>query len=224
MIELDCPECGKLFEKTHWRKRFCSFPCQNRTKARNWRAANPEQAKVLDKRTREKCRDRRLPRMRAWHHANKNAQNAKRRVWHHGHKEQANANRSALYYADHEQNKEKQKVRNYDSRIDTPWRKLLHSARQRACKKKVPFFLTDAWGEKSWTGRCAITNLPFEIGLRTSGPKMFSPSIDRIVPSLGYVPENCRFVLWAVNAFKSVGTDQDMILIARAILEYFEPK
>lgn len=224
MIELACPECGESFEKTHWRKKFCSFPCQNRAKSRNWRANNPEQQKVLDHRSRLKHRDVINERQRAWHHENKERQNEKRLKWHNAHKEEANEKRSALYYADHEQNKEKQKVRNYDARIETPWRKLIHSARQRAAKKRVLFFLTDSWGEKNWTGRCAITALPFEIGLRTSGPKMFSPSIDRIVPNLGYVPENCRFVLWAVNAFKSVGTDQEMLTIARAILKYFEPK
>ena len=200
MIELICPECGNPFEKTHWRKKFCSFLCQNRAKSRNWRATNPEQARSLDRSNRERNRDVINERQRQWHVANKERQNTKRLEWHNSHKEEANEKRSALYYADHEQNKEKQKVRNYESRVAVPWRKLMQSARGRAAKKKVPFFLTEAWASENWTGRCAITGISFEIGLRTSGPKVFSPSIDRIVPHLGYVPENCRFVLWAVNA------------------------
>jgi hypothetical protein len=224
MIELNCPECGKPFEKTHWRKMFCSFPCQNRSKSRNWRAANPIQAKVLDKKSRDNCRENRLPRMRAWHEANKEQQNEKRREWHHSHKGEANERRSAHYYADHELHKENQKVRNYDARLTHPWRALLHGARARALKKKVPYALTKEWAMETWTGRCAVTNVEFKLGLREWGPKAFSPSIDRIVPSLGYVPGNCRFVLWMVNAFKYDGTDEDMIAIARAIVENVDRK
>jgi hypothetical protein len=138
--------------------------------------------------------------------------------------EQADARRKEHYYAHHEQAKENQRVRFQATRITIPWRSLLHSAAERAKKKQVPFSLTKEWALENWTGRCAITNIPFGIGLRTSGPKTFSPSIDRIVPSLGYVPENCRFVLWAVNAFKYDGNDEDMIAIARAIVEYADRK
>lgn len=49
-------------------------------------------------------------------------------------------------------------------------------------------------------------------------PRFFSPSIDRIVPALGYTPENCRFILWAVNAFKHDGTDDDMYRVAEALI------
>lgn len=217
---LNCRECGVHFPKTHSRMSFCSSRCRNNAKMRRWRAKHPEQQKALEKRYRVKNRPVVLQRMRAWYHANKDEQTAKRRAHHHANKDRANARRLAHYFANHEQQKEKKRVNGQKARITVPWRALLHSAEGRAKKKKVPYSLTKEWAIQTWTGRCAVTDIPFKLGLKESGPKAFSPSIDRVIPSLGYVPENCRFVLWMVNAFKYDGTDEDMIAIARAIVEY----
>jgi len=93
------------------------------------------------------------------------------------------------------------------------------TAEERARRKGVPFSLTAEWAISRYTGACELTGIPFVIGQRGSGPKPYSPSIDRIVPSLGYTPGNCRFILWAVNALKHIGTDADMLFIARALVE-----
>jgi len=105
------------------------------------------------------------------------------------------------------------------ARLASPWKGLIHAARSRAEKKNLPFSLTDEWGEERWTGRCEVTGLPFSLGKRQSGPKFFSPSIDRIVAPTGYLPENCRFVLWAVNSFKHDASDDDMLFVACAIID-----
>jgi hypothetical protein len=111
------------------------------------------------------------------------------------------------------------KIRDQQTRLDIPWKPLLRRAEARAEIKKVAFALTPEWARARWTGNCEVTGLEFRIGQRGSGPKVWGPSIDRIKPELGYVPDNCRFVLWAINAFKNTGTDEDMILIARAICD-----
>ncbi len=46
----------------------------------------------------------------------------------------------------------------------------------------------------------------------------FSPSIDRIDSSKGYTPDNCQFVLWAINVFKGDGTLEEMYEIATALI------
>lgn len=43
--------------------------------------------------------------------------------------------------------------------------------------------------------------------------------MDRIDSSKGYTQDNCRFILFAVNSFKGVGTDALMLEIAQALLE-----
>lgn len=110
------------------------------------------------------------------------------------------------------------------ARVDTPWRGLLHAAQSRAKKRSLPYFLTEMWAAKRWTGLCEVTGLEFRLGQRGFGPKFWSPSIDKIDASKGYVPENCRFVLWGVNSFKHDATDEDMVLVARAIVAAFDKK
>jgi hypothetical protein len=48
---------------------------------------------------------------------------------------------------------------------------------------------------------------------------MFSPSIDRIDPEIGYLETNCRFVLFAINGLKGRGTDADLFAIAHALVK-----
>lgn len=98
-----------------------------------------------------------------------------------------------------------------------PWRYLFMSARSRAREKGIPFELTDEWASARWTGRCEITGVAFRVN-STRGPHPFSPSIDRKNPALGYTFDNARFILWGCNAIKGVGSEEDMITIARAIV------
>lgn len=111
------------------------------------------------------------------------------------------------------------KINNY------PWQTLIESTRKRAAKNGVEHTLTFDWGKQHWTGKCAITGIPFTEPNNRRGRKnrTFFPSIDRINPHIGYTPENSRFVLWAVNAFKSDGTEEDMLMIAKAIVDSISP-
>lgn len=101
-----------------------------------------------------------------------------------------------------------------------PWHGLIKAAEKRAKDKNTPFNLTDAWLQARWTGCCELTGLPFAEPQNRVGYKnrLFSPSIDRIVPARGYVRNNCRIILWAVNSFKRDGSDFDMYRIAEALI------
>lgn len=97
-----------------------------------------------------------------------------------------------------------------------PWIYLLMTARARAKKQKIPCDLDTEWVAANWTGHCAVCQLPFVLGTGKRHP--LSPSIDQIDPKKGYTKTNSRFVAWAVNAFKGEGTDEDVYLIATAIV------
>ena len=160
--------------------------------------------------------------------------------WHAEHRDEANARRLAEHYAHQEEANEKrrqhaQEFREQDpegfakmkrhyaqrSRDNQPWVRLIASARGRAKMKGVPFTLTLEWGSANWTGRCALTDITFSMDLPgKAGPRFFAPSIDRVVPEKGYTPDNCRFVLWAINAFKHDGTDEDMYLVAEMLIAF----
>ena len=117
------------------------------------------------------------------------------------------------------------KNKGYNNKYVKKWRVenvpcyLVDLAKRRSIRKNIPFNLDGEWIDKHWTGRCELTNIPFIIGLGTSKKTVYSPSIDRIKPELGYTKGNCRFVLWGVNAFKGVGTDKDMYKIANALID-----
>lgn len=104
-----------------------------------------------------------------------------------------------------------------------PWRLPISAAKCRAKELDLPFDLTVKWAKDRWTGRCEMTDKPFVLG---SGMKRspFGPSLDRIVPSEGYVQSNCRFILWGINALKMTGTDEDVLRIALAIVAAAMPE
>lgn len=95
------------------------------------------------------------------------------------------------------------------------WRRLLSQAKKRAAKKNFSFELTPAWALARWTGKCEETGLEFHTGANRH-PR--SPSIDRIDNSKGYTQENSRFVVWGFNAAKCCGTDEDVLVMAKALV------
>ena len=115
--------------------------------------------------------------------------------------------------------------RNEDYRakkVAMPWYSMIRGAKQRSEKRNLPFDLSIEWAEENWTGKCSMTGLDFLIGKDwIAHPR--SPSIDRIDPAKGYTQSNCRFICFAANALKGRGTDADMLAIAKAIVENFNP-
>lgn len=108
--------------------------------------------------------------------------------------------------------------RNRRSANNRMWDNVVRGALKRAVVKGIPY---DAdlleWAPTVWTGRCALSGIEFKRG-NGSGPSPLSPSIDRIVPALGYTKANCRFILHAINALKGCGTDDEALFIARAFV------
>lgn len=100
-----------------------------------------------------------------------------------------------------------------------PWRKIIHAARTRSKISGIPCDIDMAWAEQRWTGFCEMTLLPFDISPNRTRGNLFSPSIDRINPTLGYIKNNCRFILMAVNLMKLTGRDSDVYKIAAALMK-----
>ena len=97
---------------------------------------------------------------------------------------------------------------------------LLSSARK---NKKVPCDIDTKYiCEKLSEGVCERTGLKFVLSKGKRNP--YSPSLDRIVPALGYVKGNVRLVLWAFNAFKNAFSDKEVYPIAKAFYLKYESK
>ena len=95
--------------------------------------------------------------------------------------------------------------------------RMCNSARLRAWRLNVPFSLNQQWIEKRLrVGKCEVTSLRFGEYPKRDG---FTASIDRVIPENGYTEENCKMVVWMYNAAKGTGTHEDVLRVAKALLE-----
>lgn len=101
-------------------------------------------------------------------------------------------------------------------KLNRAWELTRHCI-ARAKKKNYTCDLDREWAENKWTGICELTNIKFN--LDANHPSTYSPSIDRIDNTKGYVKDNCRFILQGLNAMKGQGLDEDLYVIAENLLE-----
>jgi hypothetical protein len=233
-MEQHCAQCGSPFVATraYPPRRYCSPKCRQ---AYNNAKVDPEkhrrQARESHARNREKANARRRQwsldnpertksSLRQWYRDNKDYANAKSRQWYLDNRERAIAMSHEVYRKlSLEEVAAQSKRQEKRARELYPWMKLVVAARKRALQKGVPFSLTHEWARERWTGLCELTELPFDLTMSgKAGPRSRSPTIDRIVPSKGYTPDNCRFLLHAVNSAKNTGTDADLYEVATQLL------
>lgn len=82
------------------------------------------------------------------------------------------------------------------------------AARKRARIVGVPFDLdvTDI----EIPARCPVLGMPLTLHHGRRGPRDSSPTLDRVVPSLGYVRGNVIVVSWRANRLKSDATMEEL--------------
>ena len=98
---------------------------------------------------------------------------------------------------------------------------MLHICKQRAREKGIDFTLTIDWVEEKLSrGVCEITGIAFVLGTIRHP---FLPSIDPIDSNKGYTPENCRMILWMLNAAKGDSSEDhfqsNLRQVAEAVIE-----
>ena len=105
--------------------------------------------------------------------------------------------------------KERAQLRQYHQR--KPELKMLYSARESAKRQGIPFDLTEE--DIVIPDICPVLGLSIQ---KSSGSRTYgSPSLDRLVPELGYVKGNVQVISWRANKLKGEGTAAEHQLIAR---------
>ena len=118
--------------------------------------------------------------------------------------------------------KHKTRIRRYQSEdIRQRANRLLRAAADRARREGVAFELCRDWlVPKLGAGQCEVTGIPLVLDYCGGRGKRipWSPSIDRIIPGGDYTVDNCRVVCTAYNLGRSNFTDEDMLILARALV------
>jgi len=99
-------------------------------------------------------------------------------------------------------------------RAENPRHYLLYAAKQRAKKFSIPFSITP--DDIVIPDVCPVLGIPL-IRSNGKGPTDTSPSIDRIVPSLGYIPGNICVISVRANTIKSNATLEELLAVAEYV-------
>lgn len=114
-----------------------------------------------------------------------------------------------------EANKAAQAARHKRSRHANPATRLLIEARKRAKAKGVPCSIVKE--DIPIPTHCPV--LGMKLRLTPTGKREDdSPSIDRVIPELGYVPGNVRVISVRANTLKNNGTVDEL----KAVIAYME--
>lgn len=111
------------------------------------------------------------------------------------------------------------KRQEYENKMLHPMYNTWKRAQQRAHKKNIPFSITldDLFVPEV----CPYLEIP----LTGKGIEDNSPSLDRIIPELGYVPGNIEIISMLANRMKnSANPDQLLLFATNTIKKFSDPK
>jgi wyosine [tRNA(Phe)-imidazoG37] synthetase (radical SAM superfamily) len=90
---------------------------------------------------------------------------------------------------------------------------MVSKAKQRARQKGLPFDLK--YTDFEIPECCPLLGIKLE--WNTGEPKKFSPSLDRIVPSKGYVKDNVWVISTRANKIKNDASPEELLLLAKSL-------
>ena len=96
--------------------------------------------------------------------------------------------------------------------------KICRSATQRAKEYNIPYNIHSE--DIILVKMCPLLNVPLKYG--NNVPTDFSPSLDKIIPSLGYIKGNVQVISLLANQMKSSANDEQLITFAKNILKIYD--
>ena len=90
---------------------------------------------------------------------------------------------------------------------------MLKNAKERAASKNISFSLTIS-DIPVIPKLCPILGVPLIVRADNKGFTPLSPSLDRVVPSLGYVIGNIQVISHCANVIKNDATPEEVMLVA----------
>ncbi len=106
------------------------------------------------------------------------------------------------------------------SRKKNPCRQMLRSAKHRAKRDNLPFDLE--LSDLVMPDVCPILGITLASNAGNGGVAHGSPSLDKVVPELGYVKGNVQIVSNLANLVKSDTSPEQMILFAEWVFRTYK--
>lgn len=101
-----------------------------------------------------------------------------------------------------------------------PERVMLRSAKHRAKRQGIPFNLT--LEDLVIPANCPVLGMPLVCNAGTGSAGQNSPSLDKIIPELGYVKGNIQIISYLANVMKHDATPEQLILFAEWVLKTYK--
>lgn len=163
-----------------------------------------------------KTREEYLEYQRNYYKENKEKQKEKQKE-----KRQTNHEEYKDYLKDYwVKNSKDLKVKRLTTRLEDPLKTNLIQIKCRSKKIGVPFNLKKE--DVEIPELCPVFGLPLKFnvgcGYKDTG---FSPSVDRIIPELGYIKGNIQVISKKANAMKSDATPEELRMFAKWVLKTF---
>jgi len=111
---------------------------------------------------------------------------------------------------DNPKRKEQKRKASTTYRKNNPLFNMYHNSKNRAKHKGLSFNLTKEYLEDIMTETCPILGIPLEFG----GDKRTSPSLDRLIPELGYVEGNVNIISDRANTIKQDASPEELRKVA----------
>lgn len=112
-------------------------------------------------------------------------------------------------------NKDEILARQRERRLANPVLFLWQNAKQRAKKFSLPFNISP--DDIAIPSRCPVLGHEFEYGKGKHYP--WAPSLDRIIPALGYVVGNIKVISFRANKLKGDASIEELQAVLRYLIE-----
>lgn len=89
---------------------------------------------------------------------------------------------------------------------------LYHGAKYRARRRNIPFTLT--LGDITVPERCPVLGIPLHVTPDASGGRDGSPTLDRLIPALGYTKSNIAVISYRANRIKNDSNPTELRCVA----------
>ena len=144
---------------------------------------------------------------------------AKRRLYQKLLRDRDQENLNNIAKASYQRNKEKRLESRRIKHERSPWTTMFQTAKRTAKKNNIPFNISVEYLESIFPAdrRCPVFGFEFTISKQKESRDK-SPSLDKIIPELGYVEGNVTIVSLKANRMKNNGSIEDLL----KVLNYYK--